>query len=277
MTAIVAPAPIGRFPRPVRDLFRREPLLAWFGLILVGAMLPVAAAAFVDARLFNGVNVWVKPLKFLASLALFALTMAWLARDVAPAFARGRAMAAMRWTLVLTTTFEMAYIAWKAGQGEASHFNVGDPFHAAMYQAMGIAAVVLTGTTLVLAWGLARHAREGLEPVYRLAAVVGLVLTFALGVASGFAMGGQTSHFAGGIQEAPGLPIVGWSTIGGDWRVAHFFGLHAQQVFPVAGMIAARLAPAGGRTAILAFGAAYSLFTVALIVQAAMNIPFIRL
>jgi hypothetical protein len=93
---------------------------------------------------------------------------------------------------------------------------------------MAAAAVLLTATQAVLAWLIARHSASRATVVTR-AVVAGLVLTFVLATASGFLLGGQQP------PAGTGLPVVGWHIGGPDARPAHFLGVHAQQLLPLAG------------------------------------------
>ena len=217
-------------------LWRTEPRLMAFALLFLALMVPAALALGLDDRLLRGVNVWVKPLKFMAALALLALTTVWFAQYLPAAVRQGRAFRALVWTLIATGGFEVGYITLQAALGQASHYNVGDAFHGLMYTLMGLGAMALTATQAVLAWLLWRHGDRTLGPAYRLAAVLGLALSFVLGAGAGALLGGLQP------PSGAGLPVLGWSTTGGDLRVAHFIGIHAGQVLPVIGAVLAAVA-----------------------------------
>jgi hypothetical protein len=245
-------------PAPTwQPLWAADRRLAAFALVMLALMVPAAIALGLDERTLRGVNVWVKPLKFMASVALFALTTAWLATALPREVRAGRAFGALVWTLIATGGFEVAYITVQAALGQASHYHVADAFHAAMYTLMGVGAMVLTATQPWLAWLLWRHGDRSLAPAFRHAVLLGLVLTFVMGAGVGALLGNQQP------PTGPGLPVVGWSTVAGDLRVAHFVGLHTQQVLPLLGLALAaawpRRAVAGTWLAAAAWAALWAL------------------
>lgn len=190
-----------------------------------------AVAIGVDDQLFAGVSVWIKPAKFAVSISVYFATLALFSERLGEAFFRTRAGIAMSWLPVLCAAFEMAYIINQASQGQASHFNFTSNFHALMYALMGIGAVTMV---LVCAWlGIAILARHGIKDPMTLAIATGLILTFILGGGFGVYLSNAGSHWVGGVaNDAHGLPVVGWATMGGDLRVAHFWGMHAMQILP---------------------------------------------
>lgn len=224
-------------------LWQAEPRLMAFALLMLAVALPAALAMGLDDRLFRGVSVWVKPIKFMLASAVLALTTAWFATHLTAAAQRGRALRALAWTLIGSAGFEVLYITLQAALGQASHYNVGDAFHGLMYSLMGLFAVTLTATQPWLAWLLWRHGQPGLAPAYRLSVLLGLVLTFVLGAGAAFPLA-QLQPPAGA-----GWPLVGWHVQGGDLRIAHFIGIHAGQALPLVGALlvagAARHARAG--------------------------------
>lgn len=75
-------------PRPVQliaEFDRRHRLLARYGFALLALGAVVMALQIADPRtLASGVNIWVKPAKFLVSVGVFALTAAWFMGYVRP-------------------------------------------------------------------------------------------------------------------------------------------------------------------------------------------------
>jgi hypothetical protein len=211
------------------ELMLRQPLLTGFAWFMLALMVPTLVLLALDDRTWRDVAIWAKPVKFMASTALFAATTAWFV-GLLPEPMRGtRTVRAVVWTLVLTSGFEVGYISLQAALGEGAHHNVRDPLHAALFGLMAAAAVMLTATQAVLAWLIARHGTTR-TTVLTQAVVVGLVLTFLLATVSGFLLGGRQP------PAGMGLPIVGWHIGGADARPAHFLGVHAQQLLPLAGL-----------------------------------------
>jgi hypothetical protein len=78
------------------------------------------------------------------------------------------------------------------------------------------------------------------------------------------------AHTVGASDGGPGLPFLGWSTIGGDLRIAHFLGLHGLQFMPLIGLwLIASIATVGLQRALLhGAGVTYALLVVTVYVQA---------
>lgn len=252
--------------RLITELFARQRALAVFGLLLV-ALTPLAIVAqYVDSRTIAGINVWVKPAKFLFSIGLYALTMAWFFRYVQPERRAAAPQRVLVVVLIIAGAFEVLYIAWQAGHGLDSHFNTSTPFYRVMYALMGFFATLLVATTLPLAWEIARRPASGTRPDVIAAVVIGLLFTFLLGGGAGGYMSSRPGHAIGAI--AGHVPMFGWNRGGGDLRVAHFFGIHAQQAIPLLAFIASAARPRVRLVALITGSALYAGVTLALLAQA---------
>jgi hypothetical protein len=270
MATALDPVPVSTEIRG--EWLNRQRALTLFGVGLLLLLVPVIAASMIDPRTLDGVSVWAKPAKFLLSIAVHVLTFAWFMGHVRPERRQAPLMRRTVGVLIGANIFELVWIGWQAAHGARSHFNNDTTFGAVMYALMGAAVLLIVAANLPLAWNIWRRPADGLRPDYRAAVIIGLLLTVALGGGFGIFMSQQAGHAVG--AEAGHLPVFGWNRIGGDLRVAHFFGIHAEQAIPLLALSIVRLARPVRWAVIAAGSVAYAALTVATFVQALEAHPF---
>jgi hypothetical protein len=194
--------------------------------VAMAVLTPVLAVlAVVDDRVLLGAPLWFKPLKFAISLALYAATLSWMLGQL-----RERTLARTGWIVTAAAAIEMAVIVGQAAVGNRSHYNMDTPLSAALWGTMGVTIVVLWLATLAVALRFLRE--PGRDRAATTAIRLGLVVAL-IGLAEGFLMATAATHTVGAPDGGPGLPLLGWSTVGGDLRIAHFVGMHALQGLPL--------------------------------------------
>ena len=122
---------------------------------------------------------------------------------------------------------------------------------------------------------LARSGHLDLAPAFRLSVILGLILTFVLGGVAALFIVGNGGHWVGAPHtDAGGFPVFGWTRQGGDLRVAHFLGIHAMQILPLAGWFIPRARPNATSLVWLA-AAALSALAVYALIEALSGEPFL--
>jgi hypothetical protein len=252
-----------------------EPRFFATALLMLFLLAPTGFAAFADARTFQGVDIWEKPMKFELALLFYLSTLAFFALFL-PAETRAR-----RWYRLYTAAIsigavlEMAWLCGAATLGAASHFNptaTGQVF----YALAGLTAIFITSASAVYAFHIARNAATGLSPAVKEALVLGLALVLPLTLVTAGTMSQMGSHFIGGTpSDAGGFPLMGWSRDGGDLRAAHFFATHALHFVPALGLLSAAIFGGTNRAPARLIAAAYAGFVLFLFVQALTGLPFL--
>lgn len=212
------------------ELRRRNKTLFYFGLINLGCAIICLILIPLTDTVVLGINSWIKPLKFYLSTVIFSWSMGWYTHYLR----MPKVSTVYAWIVVVVLAFENIYISIQAGKGELSHFNGTSAFHSKMFTLMGIAIGILTVWTFIMGIVFLIKKLSHLPWSYRWGIRVG-IFTFVVFALEGGLMAANLSHTVGAADGGEGLPLLNWSTQFGDLRIAHFLGMHALQVFPLAG------------------------------------------
>ena len=212
----------------VNTVKTESPALYWIVVAHFAFTLVCIPGLILDERVLMGVNVWVKPLKFLISTGIYLFTFGYFT-SLYPFSKRKKRIFnnLVAWTLLVET----AIIVGQGIRGVQSHYNIHSLVDALLFAAMGILIAV---NVLVMVFYLVETFRKKMNTSKSIqwAILIGWVILI-LGSWVGGQMISQMSHNVGVVDGGAGLPLVNWSTIAGDLRIAHFFGIHGMQIIPL--------------------------------------------
>ena len=225
-------------PEKLFDLSRLKHTksLFWLAVISVIGALVLVPLWILDTRELLGVSVWEKPIKFFISAAIFSFTYSWLSSFITKG-ARWVKLAGL--FIAVSLTVELVLISAMAILGTTSHFNVSSPTAIVIWSLMATFISIVLFSTIFISLMILFQKQQ--EFNLKLALALGSINT-AVGMGLAYLMtwpsaaqlanyqGIAGAHAVGVSDGGPGLPFLGWSTVGGDLRVGHFFGLHSIQV-----------------------------------------------
>ena len=225
-------------PEKLFDLSRLKHTksLFWLAMISVVGALVLVPFWILDTRELLGVSVWEKPIKFFISAAIFSFTYSWLSSFITKG-ARWVKLAGL--FIAVSLTVELVLISAMAILGTTSHFNVSSPTAIVIWSLMASFISIVLFSTIFISLMILFQKQQ--EFNLKLALALGSINT-AVGMGLAYLMTWPTAaqlanyqgiagaHAVGVSDGGPGLPFLGWSTVAGDLRVGHFFGLHSIQV-----------------------------------------------
>ncbi len=256
----------------VKTIFERNKLLAYAGLFSLCLAILLSIYAPFNSVEVLGLNSMIKPIKFCLSIWIYQWTMAYLLFYV-------NNQQRVKWYAYLSVfvmVFELSVIIGQAFLGGLSHFNQTASIGGILYALMGVFIVWLTTATLVLTLRFIFQKTVSIPAPFALSIKIGLCLFVVFSFFGGYMSVLNTHHVGGKMGEA-GLPLLNWSTLYGDLRVAHFFGIHALQVIPFAGYFITEKIKEERKAKMYVWIIAllYFAFVTALAAQSLLGIPFI--
>jgi hypothetical protein len=210
--------------------------LFWLAMVCIVIAIALVPLWMFDSRTLLGVSVWEKPIKFFISVAIFSFTYSWLSSFLTRG---GRWIKLTGLVIAVSLAVEIVIILAMASIGDTSHFNVSSPTAIAIWSIMATFISIVLFSTIFISVMILIQKQQGFDlklslslGSFNTAVGMGLAYLMTWPTANQLAdyQGIAGAHSVGVEDGGPGLPFLGWSTVAGDLRVGHFFGLHSIQV-----------------------------------------------
>lgn len=262
--------------REIIQIVRKQsPVL--FGIVLINLLFALISiiGLFVDDRTLMGVNVWIKPLKFGLSTAIYIFTVGYYTTLYPYSdLKRNILNNLVSWSLL----FEVGIIFAQGARGVQSHYNQSSLLDGLLFAAMGI---LIALNVLIMVWFVfdTLRLKMKVDRSVQWGILFGWIIII-VGSWIGGQMISQLSHNVGIADGGEGLPLVNWSTVAGDLRVAHFFGVHGLQVIPLLGYALYTKTKMSQKSRLLLvtiFALLYAFFIGFVYYQAKQGMPFISI
>ncbi|WP_310555967.1 hypothetical protein [Flavobacterium sp.] len=257
----------------IKSILTENKILFWLGTIHLVVFFFLLLYMPFNNTVVLGLNSVIKPIKFALSIWIYSWTMAIILQPIN----KITKVKIYSWVAVTAMSFEQIAITVQALRGELSHFNSSDTFGFVVFQLMGIFILTLTLWTGYMAYVFIKQKTRHIPPALVLSIKIGLIFFVIFSLFGGY-IGGKTGHTVGAADGGNGLWFLNWSTLFGDLRVAHFFGIHSLQVIPLFGLFLSKFSnTSSGTKLVWIFSILYFLYVVFEMVQSVKGLPFIKI
>ena len=211
-----------------KTLKTESPILYTIVLLHFGCALFAIGTLIIDDRTLMGVNVWIKPIKFFISTGIYIATVGYLITFYPYS---NRKKNFIRNIVSFSLVLEVGIIVYQAARGVQSHYNISTQSDALLFSMMGFFIGINVIIMVLFVIDTIRLKLKTSKSVQWAILLGWVVVVLASWI--GGQMISQMAHNVGVADGGAGLPLVNWSTTGGDLRIAHFFGLHSIQIIPL--------------------------------------------
>lgn len=254
----------------LKNIRLKNPILFWLGAIHLLVFTLLLIYYPFNNTLILGINAVIKPMKFALSIWIYSWTMAILLQYVNNV----KKIKIYSWGAVVSMSFEQLAITFQALRGQQSHFNTANSFGVELFWMMGVFILTITLWTAYILYVFIKQKEYTCSPALTLSIKLGLALFIIFSLFGGY-ISGLRGHTVNTLDGGEGLFFLNWSTLFGDLRVAHFFGIHSLQIIPLFGFAIAKVNKENLQIKIWLFSMLYFSFVMFTMVQALQGNPFI--
>ncbi len=250
----------------------KNPPLFWLGAAHLLIFLMLLTYFPLNNHVVLGINSVVKPMKFALSIWIYSWTMAL----ILDGFEAKKKVKIYSWAAVVAMCVEQIAITSQALRGELSHFNTMNAYGIILFAIMGVFIVTITLWTGYMAYLYIKQKRYNSSSAMVLSIKIGLIYFVIFSLLGGY-ISGLKGHTVGESDGGEGIWFLNWSSLFGDLRVAHFFGIHSLQIIPLFTIGYEKLAKTDPSVkTVFLFSIIYLIYVLFTLYQGLTGIPFIH-